>query len=105
MPRWQWKQTPMFLFGTAGLRRLRWDGSCAVQAATLTVNARNHALFACECTCPNAVVVMLYCSAAQQEGLLEGVRDVLQHSVFRFSPPWARIISGELIAPLRPRLL
>ncbi|EFN50868.1 hypothetical protein CHLNCDRAFT_141807 [Chlorella variabilis] len=55
VPRWQWKQTPMFLFGTAGLRRL---------------------------------------SAAQQEGLLEGVRDVLQHSVFRFSPPWARIISG-----------
>ncbi|KAL4451373.1 hypothetical protein ABPG77_009445 [Micractinium sp. CCAP 211/92] len=55
VPRRQWASTPVFLFGTAGLRRL---------------------------------------SQEQQGQLLAGVRRVLGSSAFRFSPPWARIISG-----------
>lgn len=34
------------------------------------------------------------CSQEQQGQLLAGVRRVLGSSAFRFSPPWARIISG-----------
>jgi hypothetical protein len=34
------------------------------------------------------------CSEEQQAGLLNGARSVLEGSVFRFQPSWARIISG-----------
>lgn len=55
LPRAAWHRTPLFLFGTAGLRRL-----------------------------PDA----------NQEELLAGAREVLDGSVFRFRPAWARVIAG-----------